>query len=167
VTRERSSQVRCAFRHTNRYPYDRCLLTAHHPRGALQSNGAVGIFGQSLAKASRRPLQAHARAHRQLAAVCEPVSLAGELRQDSLGSSAPFALGRSGAVALLTLGGCRGAFEDGVEPGFEVLVGVTLAEFIGSLDYLGRLLIAERDGDGPFTKRRWWWVDFPRHQSRT
>jgi hypothetical protein len=56
--------------------------------------------------------------------------------------------------------------EDGAEAGFEVLGGVTLAEFIGSLDDLGRRLIADRNGDEPFANTNIGGArDFPEHRS--
>src|SRR6202035_5893035 len=54
--------------------------------------------------------------------------------------------------------------EDGGEAGFEVLGGVALAEFGGSLDDLGRGLITDRDGDEPFAGIGGA-GDFPEHRS--
>src|ERR1700720_3452987 len=56
--------------------------------------------------------------------------------------------------------------EDGVEAGFEVLGGVTLAEFIGSLDDLGRRLTPDRSGGEPFANTNIGGArDFPEHRS--
>jgi hypothetical protein len=55
--------------------------------------------------------------------------------------------------------------EDGVEAGFEVLGGVTLAEFTGSLDDLGRGLITDRNGNQPFARIGVGAGDFPEHRS--
>jgi hypothetical protein len=56
--------------------------------------------------------------------------------------------------------------EDGVQAGFEVLGGLTLAEFIGSLDDLGRRHIADRNGDEPFANTNIGGArDFPEHRS--
>jgi DNA-binding CsgD family transcriptional regulator len=70
------------------------------------------------------------------------------LRQDSLRSSAPVS-GCSGRPRRLPAAAGPESVEDGAEAGFEVLGGVALAEFIGSLDDLGRRLITDRNGDEP------------------
>src|SRR6201998_794190 len=70
-----------------------------------------------------------------------------------------------GGRRLVTAAGPE-AVEDGVEAGFEVLGGVTLAEFVGSLDDLGRRLISDRDGDEPFANANVVGArDFPEHRS--